>query len=90
VPLAAARPAKEARERSFCRGPCTILPGNGVCNTLGTNCLTATTDVSFCDRSICGESYNQFNNCGTASVLFVHLSEHRKSASFWYVLLFWV
>ncbi|KAI0367396.1 hypothetical protein BV20DRAFT_970580 [Pilatotrama ljubarskyi] len=54
------------RSGNLCSGPCNVFTGSGVCHaTPGTNCLSATTDVSFCDGSNCGGSCNQFNSCGT-------------------------
>ena len=52
---------------NLCSGPCTVFTGNGECiNTPGTNCLAATTDVSFCNKSKCGGTCNLFSKCGVA------------------------
>lgn len=50
----------------LCSGPCNVFTGAGVCHaTPGTNCLSATTNVAFCDHSGCSGSCNTFADCGT-------------------------
>ncbi|KAF8178309.1 hypothetical protein K438DRAFT_2021964 [Mycena galopus ATCC 62051] len=54
------------RTANLCSGPCTVFTGAGVChNAPNTNCLSATTNVAFCDRSNCGGSCNTLSTCGT-------------------------
>lgn len=54
------------RVDNVCGGPCTVYNGGATClNAPGTNCLFATNNVGFCDRSGCGGSCNQFSTCGT-------------------------
>ncbi|KAI0739157.1 hypothetical protein C8Q80DRAFT_1222341 [Daedaleopsis nitida] len=51
---------------NVCGGACTVYNGNHAClNAPNTNCLSATTNVGFCDRGGCGGSCNQFSTCGT-------------------------
>ena len=51
---------------TICSGSCTVQSGNGQCIAAkGTNCLFATSDIAFCDRSDCGGSCNEFDSCGT-------------------------
>ncbi|KAF7328421.1 hypothetical protein MVEN_02558000 [Mycena venus] len=54
------------RTANLCSGPCNVFTGAGVCHaTPGTNCLAATTDVSFCDGANCGGSCHTLSACGT-------------------------
>ncbi|KAF8900254.1 hypothetical protein CPB84DRAFT_1779177 [Gymnopilus junonius] len=54
------------RANNVCGGPCTVYNGGATClNTPNTNCLSATNNVGFCDRSGCHGSCNQFSSCGT-------------------------
>ena len=54
------------RVDAVCGGPCTVYTGVAAClNTPNTNCLAATTNVGFCDRSGCTHSCNQLSTCGT-------------------------
>ncbi|KAJ3826849.1 hypothetical protein F5880DRAFT_1541559 [Lentinula raphanica] len=51
---------------NVCGGSCTVYNGGAKClNAPGTNCLSATNNVGFCDRGGCGGSCNQFSTCGT-------------------------
>ncbi|PPQ96887.1 hypothetical protein CVT26_005866 [Gymnopilus dilepis] len=51
---------------ALCGGSCSMYTGGPSCIAApSTACLMATRDVSFCDRSGCGGSCNQFNSCGT-------------------------
>ncbi|KAF9064523.1 hypothetical protein BDP27DRAFT_1157416, partial [Rhodocollybia butyracea] len=50
----------------ICGGPCTTYSGGSTCLAApGTKCLSATSNVAFCDRSGCGGSCNNYNSCGT-------------------------
>lgn len=50
----------------LCSGPCTVYTGGATClNAPGTNCLSATTNVAFCDHAGCTGSCNVFDSCGT-------------------------
>ena len=50
----------------LCGGSCQVYNGGATCiEAGGTNCLSATNNVGFCDRSGCGGSCNQFSSCGT-------------------------
>ena len=54
------------RTQNVCGGPCTVYNGGAAClNAPDTNCLSATANVGFCDRSGCGGSCNQLSTCGT-------------------------
>ncbi|KAG6818222.1 hypothetical protein H0H93_015269 [Arthromyces matolae] len=54
------------RSGSICGGTCTVYNGGATCLAApGTNCLSATHNVAFCDRGGCGGSCNNFANCGT-------------------------
>ena len=50
----------------LCGGSCSVYNGGATCIAAsGTNCLSATNNVGFCDRGNCGGSCNQFSSCGT-------------------------
>jgi hypothetical protein len=54
------------RTDSICGGSCSVYNGGPTCiDAPGTNCLTANTNVGFCDHGGCGGSCNQFSTCGT-------------------------
>ncbi|KAL0564851.1 hypothetical protein V5O48_017187 [Marasmius crinis-equi] len=54
------------RTNNVCGGDCTVFTGSAKClDTDGTNCISATTNVGFCDKGGCGGSCNQFSSCGT-------------------------
>ena len=54
------------RIADVCGGTCHTYNGGATCiNAPGTNCLSATNNVGFCNRSGCGGSCNQFSTCGT-------------------------
>ena len=54
------------RSGPICGGPCTTYNGGATClNAPDTNCLWASNNVAFCDKSNCGGSCNQFDSCGT-------------------------
>ncbi|KAJ2913808.1 hypothetical protein MD484_g6612, partial [Candolleomyces efflorescens] len=54
------------RTNNVCGGDCTVYDGNARClNAPDTQCLSATTNVGFCDRAGCGGSCNQYSSCGT-------------------------
>ncbi|KAF9499460.1 hypothetical protein BDN71DRAFT_1503168 [Pleurotus eryngii] len=54
------------RSGSVCGGDCTVYEGGSAClNAPRTSCLSATTNVAFCDRGGCRGSCNTFNSCGT-------------------------
>ncbi|KDR77982.1 hypothetical protein GALMADRAFT_224390 [Galerina marginata CBS 339.88] len=54
------------RIASFCGGTCNVYTGGPIClEAAGTNCLSATNDVGFCDQGNCGGSCNEFAACGT-------------------------
>ncbi|KAG6809748.1 hypothetical protein H0H92_014883 [Tricholoma furcatifolium] len=54
------------RSGNICSGTCTVYNGGAAClSAPGTNCLSATNNVAFCDRGGCGGSCNNFANCGT-------------------------
>ncbi|EJF60349.1 hypothetical protein DICSQDRAFT_63395, partial [Dichomitus squalens LYAD-421 SS1] len=54
------------RTNDVCGGDCTVYTGNAKClNAPDTQCLSATTNVGFCDRGGCGHSCNQLSTCGT-------------------------
>ncbi|KAI0762540.1 hypothetical protein C8Q74DRAFT_1371560 [Fomes fomentarius] len=54
------------RSQNVCGGSCTVYNGGAAClEASGTNCLSATHNVAFCDRGKCGGSCNQFSSCGT-------------------------
>ena len=54
------------RTNNVCGGDCTVYNGNSKClNAPDTQCLSATTNVGFCDRAGCGGSCNQYSSCGT-------------------------
>ncbi|KAJ8456417.1 hypothetical protein ONZ45_g2574 [Pleurotus djamor] len=54
------------RNGNNCNPPCTTFTGSNAClSAPNTNCLSATTQVTFCDRSGCSGSCNTFNQCGT-------------------------
>ncbi|KAM5536115.1 hypothetical protein V8D89_010214 [Ganoderma adspersum] len=55
-----------SRIDNVCGGHCTVYNGGATClNAPNTQCLSATNDVGFCDRSGCGGSCNQLSTCGT-------------------------
>ncbi|KAF9552084.1 hypothetical protein CPC08DRAFT_647383 [Agrocybe pediades] len=50
---------------NVCGGACTVYNGGPTClNAPNTQCLSATSNVGFCDRGSCGGSCNQFSTCG--------------------------
>jgi hypothetical protein len=50
----------------LCGGACHVYNGGATCiDAPGTNCLSATNNVGFCDSGGCGGSCNQFSSCGT-------------------------
>lgn len=54
------------RVNNVCGGSCTVYNGGPRClDAPGTQCLSATRNVGFCDRGGCGGSCNQFSTCGT-------------------------
>ena len=54
------------RINDVCGGSCTVYSGGAAClDAPGTNCLSATNNVGFCDRGGCGHSCNQLSTCGT-------------------------
>ncbi|EPT00543.1 hypothetical protein FOMPIDRAFT_1122259, partial [Fomitopsis schrenkii] len=54
------------RNDDVCGGTCAVYNGGPTClSAPGTNCLSATNNVGFCDRSGCGHSCNQLSSCGT-------------------------
>ncbi|TFL05296.1 hypothetical protein BDV98DRAFT_561783 [Pterulicium gracile] len=54
------------RTQNVCGGSCTVYNGNAKClGAPGTQCLSATTNVGFCDRGGCQGSCNQYSSCGT-------------------------
>ncbi|KAF6754965.1 hypothetical protein DFP72DRAFT_898155 [Ephemerocybe angulata] len=54
------------RTNNVCGGACTVYDGNARClDAPDTNCISATTNVGFCDRGGCGGSCNQLSSCGT-------------------------
>ncbi|KAJ7079432.1 hypothetical protein B0H15DRAFT_933516 [Mycena belliarum] len=54
------------RTANLCSGPCTVYTGGAKClNAPHTNCLTATSNVAFCNRAGCGGSCNVLSSCGT-------------------------
>ncbi|TFK37244.1 hypothetical protein BDQ12DRAFT_667180 [Crucibulum laeve] len=54
------------RTQNVCGGDCTVYNGGAAClNAPDTQCLSATNNVGFCDRSACGGSCNQLSTCGT-------------------------
>ena len=51
---------------NLCGGPCNVYNGGATCiDVPGTNCLSATNNVGFCDGANCGGSCNQFSTCGS-------------------------
>ncbi|KAF9259066.1 hypothetical protein L218DRAFT_875636 [Marasmius fiardii PR-910] len=53
------------RTQNVCGGPCTVYNGPATClDVPNTNCLSATNNVRFCDRSGCGRSCDQWSTCG--------------------------
>ena len=55
-----------SRQGNTCGGACSVYVGNPTClRAPNTNCLMATANVGFCDRSGCGGSCNQLSSCGT-------------------------
>ncbi|TFK64309.1 hypothetical protein BDN72DRAFT_872093 [Pluteus cervinus] len=53
------------RVNGACGGPCTVYNGPSVClSAPGTNCLSATADVGFCNEGGCSGSCNSFDSCG--------------------------
>ncbi|EJD50736.1 hypothetical protein AURDEDRAFT_111931 [Auricularia subglabra TFB-10046 SS5] len=54
------------RSQNVCGGPCTVYNGGATClDAPNTNCLSASANVAFCDRSNCGGDCNQLSSCGT-------------------------
>ena len=54
------------RTQNVCGGSCTVYNGGAKClSAPTTQCLAATANVGFCDRSGCGGSCNQLSTCGT-------------------------
>ncbi|KAJ7303023.1 hypothetical protein DFH08DRAFT_977400 [Mycena albidolilacea] len=55
------------RTANLCSGPCTVYTGGATClNAPNTNCLSATSNVAFCDQTNCkGTPCNVFDSCGT-------------------------
>ncbi|KAI0655658.1 hypothetical protein C8Q70DRAFT_407885 [Cubamyces menziesii] len=50
---------------SNCQPPCTVHNGGPGCiYAPGTNCLSATSDVSFCSTSDCTKFCNTYDDCG--------------------------
>ncbi|KAF9552085.1 hypothetical protein CPC08DRAFT_745012 [Agrocybe pediades] len=55
-----------SRVDNVCGGACTVYSGGPTClNAPDTQCLSATSNVGFCDRGGCGGSCNEFASCGT-------------------------
>ncbi|KAJ3798058.1 hypothetical protein GGU11DRAFT_26608 [Lentinula aff. detonsa] len=53
------------RTVNVCGGACTVYNGGATClNAPNTNCLSATSNVGFCDHAGCGGSCNQLSTCG--------------------------
>jgi hypothetical protein len=55
---------------NVCGGTCTVYSGGPACiPALGTNCLSATKDVGFCDRLLCDGGCSQYSatasDCGS-------------------------
>ncbi|KAJ7787220.1 hypothetical protein B0H14DRAFT_3095449 [Mycena olivaceomarginata] len=55
------------RTANLCSGPCTVYTGGATClDAPGTACLSATSNVAFCDKSGCkGTPCNVLSSCGT-------------------------
>ncbi|KAH6910906.1 hypothetical protein BKA70DRAFT_1370781 [Coprinopsis sp. MPI-PUGE-AT-0042] len=54
------------RTNNVCGGACTIYDGGNRCLAApGTQCLSATGNVSFCNRGGCGGACSAFNECIT-------------------------
>ncbi|KAF9468673.1 hypothetical protein BDZ94DRAFT_1232229 [Collybia nuda] len=54
------------RSQNVCGGACTVYNGGAKClSAPGTQCLSATQNVAFCNRGGCGGTCNQFSSCGT-------------------------
>lgn len=54
------------RQKNVCGGRCTVYNGGAKClNAPGTNCLAATHNVAFCNKSGCSGDCNQLSSCGT-------------------------
>ncbi|KAF9552083.1 hypothetical protein CPC08DRAFT_792265 [Agrocybe pediades] len=54
-----------SRIDQVCGGSCSVYNGGPAClNAPGTQCLSATSNVGFCDRGSCGGSCNQSGSCG--------------------------
>jgi len=52
------------RTGNSCAGECLIYVGGATClNTLNTQCLSATQDVSFCDQRGCTGNCKKFSEC---------------------------
>ncbi|KAI0367393.1 hypothetical protein BV20DRAFT_970578 [Pilatotrama ljubarskyi] len=49
-----------------CGGTCTVYRGGATCiDAPATQCLSATADVSFCNRAGCSGTCNQLDGCAT-------------------------
>ena len=54
------------RTQNVCGGTCAVYNGGATCLAAsGTNCLSATKNVGFCDHGNCNGSCNQLSSCGT-------------------------
>ncbi|TBU25860.1 hypothetical protein BD311DRAFT_668755 [Dichomitus squalens] len=54
------------RVDDVCGGPCTVFTGGGVCiSTPNVVCLSATSNVGFCDSSDCRGTCSQLSDCNT-------------------------
>ncbi|KAI0355824.1 hypothetical protein OH77DRAFT_1424080 [Trametes cingulata] len=54
------------RSGNVCGGECTVYRGGATClDAPATECLSATADVSFCDRAGCSDLCNQLDSCAT-------------------------
>ncbi|KAJ7303018.1 hypothetical protein DFH08DRAFT_794181 [Mycena albidolilacea] len=55
------------RTANLCSGPCTVYTGGATClDAPNTACLSATSNVAFCDKSGCkGTPCNVLSSCGT-------------------------
>ncbi|KAF8546825.1 hypothetical protein OG21DRAFT_1517871 [Imleria badia] len=50
---------------NVCGGRCTVYTGSATClNAPDTNCLAATKNVGFCNKSGCSGNCNQLSDCG--------------------------
>ncbi|KIK51007.1 hypothetical protein GYMLUDRAFT_50858 [Collybiopsis luxurians FD-317 M1] len=56
----------DTRSSTVCSGTCQTLTTSDTCLSVpGTECMMASEDVAFCDKSGCGSSCNSFADCGT-------------------------